>query len=112
MMKIKRIIRRFIFIWQIFTRGWSDEDTYSLDVTIAKFVLPRLQRFKELSLSKPVFANRGIAEEIDQMIFSFQKCAKRFDDSDDNENYWDEETIKKIEEGLDSFAKNFHYLWW
>ena len=42
---IKRAIKHW---WQRRTRGWDDSDTYSLDITIAKFALPRFKRLREI----------------------------------------------------------------
>lgn len=44
--RIKRFFQRII-------RGWDDSDTYSLDDTFYKWLLPRLKRFKELNICFP-----------------------------------------------------------
>lgn len=36
------------FLWQRWTRGFDDSETWSLDSTISYFILPRLKRFKEI----------------------------------------------------------------
>ena len=41
------LLRNLKYFWQRRTRGWDDSDLYSLDYTIAKFVLPRLKVFAE-----------------------------------------------------------------
>lgn len=45
--RIKRFFQRII-------RGWDDSDTYSLDDTFYKWLLPRLKRFKELNICYPI----------------------------------------------------------
>lgn len=48
-----RVRRWFRFKWQKLTRGWTDEETWNLDLEFAKWMLPRLKRYKELSNSHP-----------------------------------------------------------
>lgn len=40
-------------------RGFDDSETWSLDLKISQFVLPRLKRFKKLSITHPM----GLTEE-------------------------------------------------
>jgi hypothetical protein len=61
-------------------KGFSDSDTYSLDVTITKFVLPRLKRFKELHCGFPNgFTMETWDETIDKMINAFEIHDRIFD---------------------------------
>jgi hypothetical protein len=46
-------IRDLKFLKQRIIRGWDDSETWSLDFTVAKFMLPRLIRFKELKCGYP-----------------------------------------------------------
>ena len=48
-----RFYRPYWFFWQRITRGFNDSETWNLDYTIAKLVLPRLKRFKELTNGIP-----------------------------------------------------------
>ena len=41
--------RYWKFLWQRWTRGFDDSETWSLYDTIARFILPRLKRFKEIA---------------------------------------------------------------
>ena len=103
-MKIKRTIR---FLFQRIFRGWTDKETWSLERTIAKFVLPRLKRFKELNFGYPYnFTMDTWDEALDKMIFSFEKVSRKYEEE------YDIETLKKIDEGLELFSKHFHDLWW
>lgn len=106
----QRIRRKIRFFIQRNTRGWDDSETWNLDYTIAKFILPRLKRFKLLANGYPAeFDNIDEWYEIiDKMIEAFE-CIL----SDD---YYDlrytEEFEAKINEGLDLFRKYYRNLWW
>lgn len=39
--------------WQSRTRGWSDEELWSLDHSIAEFLAPRLRRLAEITHGSP-----------------------------------------------------------
>jgi len=43
----------WVRLLQRLTRGWDDSDTWSLDVSVAKFLLPRLKRYRELRQGVP-----------------------------------------------------------
>jgi|WetSurSiteA1Bulk_404760.scaffolds.fasta_scaffold00038_8 hypothetical protein len=102
----KRSVR---FWWQRRTRGWDDSETWSLDCSLAKLILPRLIKYKELSNGYPY----GESEEswnnkIDEMIWTFDVLAHRFD-SDFDEEHADWIRIKK---GLKLFSDNCLDMWW
>jgi len=110
----KLLSKRFwLFVWQRRLRGWDDSDTWSLDWTVAKFILPRLKRFKELNDGHPNgFTEKSWDETIDKMIFAMEAVALgtwefHGDNADENRIYWDE-----VQEGLDLFGKYFMGLWW
>ncbi|NEZ47817.1 hypothetical protein FDF74_11555 [Clostridium niameyense] len=90
----------------------TNEELWDLDYTIAKFILPRLIRFKEL-----VSDNKGIhsypadlknMEEwiaiLDKMINSFEILKNEFI-KNNRENY------EKYIEGMNLFAKYISDLW-
>lgn len=61
------------FFWQRRTRGWDDSETWNLDVTMARFLGPRLRRLKELQRGHPT----GITEEewntiLDKILWSLE----------------------------------------
>jgi hypothetical protein len=81
-------------IWQNLTKGWNDSDLWSLDHTVAVYMLPRLKRFKEILHGHPNFytdpANpteeenfedgmKKWKEIIDKMIYAFEGVAFRID---------------------------------
>lgn len=120
------IKRRIKFIWQKWTRGFSDEEMWNLDITISKFILPRLKRHFEINKSVPYGVDEAEWEEIKKkMIIAFEYFAIPgkgiFGIDPDEENceiaraynlkkY--EKQEKDINEGFELFAKFFHMLWY
>ena len=100
--------------WQRKTRGWDDSETWSLDVTIAKFVLPRLKRFKELNMGYPDNNQFGMPRTkkewddiLDEIIFAME-----FMSSDERFDCEDTETWERVQKGLSLFGDWFTHLWW
>lgn len=90
--------------------GFDDSETYSLDYTIARFIYPRLKRFKEVNNGVP----GGLSEQewddiLDTMLDGFRLAA-----TDDNTGTGEEEKERTaiIQKSLDLFAKYFFHLWW
>lgn len=113
--RINRCIRFFL---QRKIRGWDDSDTWSMNITLSKLIVPRLKRFKELKSGVPCFehidpnGNYAEAEKywdecIDKMILAFELIA-----DDDSTAWYSAESTEKINEGLDLFRKYFSNLWW
>lgn len=94
----------------------TNEECWGLDLTLAKYILPRLIRFKEINqISYPnEFKNSGEWHRIlDKMIFAFDIISNNKECYLENIK-WYEMNIKKsekIQEGLDLFAKYFRDLW-
>ncbi len=98
--------RRLKHWWQKRTRGWSDEDTWGLDHVIAKFVLPRLKRFKELNNGFPEgFNEKTWNIAIDEMIYALEVCSR-------DDYFGDDIEWERVELGLRLFGKHFRDLWW
>ena len=100
----KRDIR---FWWQRRTRGWDDGDTFSLDHSLAKVILPRLKRFKEVTIAHPSdMSETEWEEKLDKMIAAFEFAA--------GEERWmaKPEEYEKHQEGIDLFAEYYWALWW
>jgi hypothetical protein len=102
----KRAVR---FFFQRLFRGWDDSETWSLDATFAKMIVPKLRRFKEVSIAVPM----GLTEKewdaiLDKMIasFEFHSSELRYD-SGNCLDLWN-----KHQEGLELFAQYFTYLSW
>lgn len=85
-------------------RGFDDTETWSLDVTFAKFLVPRLKRFKELNNGIP----NGLNEQewnniLDEMIEGFEGII-----TDDLINPRNE----KADKALKLFTEHYFSLWW
>jgi len=96
---------------QLKKNGFSDSETWSLDSTVAEFIIPRLKRFKEVQNGFPA----GLTEKswdviVDKIIFAFEFHLIR-DEWSDNKLGFDA-AYEKYEEGMQLFAKWFHHLWW
>lgn len=97
--------------WQRRVRGWDDSDTWSLDLTMAKFILPRLKRYKEVNNGYPGnFTEESWDAVLDKMIFAMEVvksddfCSEGLEEA---EAHW-----TKVHEGLELFGKHFRELWW
>ena len=86
---------------QYIERGFDDSDTWDLSKHIATWLLPRLQRYKELATGVIV-----IDFPLDDMIKAFDLYANK-DYSD-----WTKEEAKAVEVGLKAFAEHYTRLWW
>lgn len=79
-------------------QGFDETECWNLDATICKFIIPRLQYFKDHTISYPeglTFAKW--LDTIDKMIDFFKKYV--------NDERYDRE-------GLELFVKYFSDLWW
>jgi len=103
------------------TRGFDDSEVWNLDCSLARYILPRLKRFKKITHGHPSSLESFEAwkEILDKMILSFQliKDGSKILLSDKEEitleEYikYEEEREAKIQEGIDLFAKYFRGLW-
>ena len=53
----RKVIMKVRFFWQRLTRGFDDSETWDMDSTFYKWFLPRLKRYKELSIGYPTEYN-------------------------------------------------------
>lgn len=102
---MKRYIKHF---FQRKTRGWDDSETWNLDVHTAKFILPRLKKFRELNNGYP----QGYTEEswndvLDEMIWAMGEIAAGKQYIYDQEFNYD-----RLKAALEVFGKHFLDLWW
>jgi hypothetical protein len=102
------------YVRQLKTRGFSDEETWSLDSVVADFILPRLKRFREINNGYPdSMTEKEWNAILDDMIFAFewnQTC-----ESEENEQLTESQQAaswKRHEKGLQLFAQYFRHLWW
>lgn len=89
--------------------GFNPNETWSLDYSITKFVLPRLKYFRKTAKAHP--ACLETPEEwnviLDSMIAAFDLMV----DEDSNWDF-DKKKMKIVKKGMDNFHKYFHALWW
>lgn len=103
----------------------NPKETWSLDFTIAKFVLPRLKLFKKLNNAYPGTGDMDTFEKwnkaLDKMINAFELIATGdmyYGLMDDKKTSFAdirelcEQKQKEIEEGLKLFSEWFQHLWW
>ncbi len=95
------------FSKQRLDRGFDDSETWSLDSTIAGFILPRLKRYQEIAND---FLERedALVEDIDKLIHAFELLIK----TDGALYELSEKDFEKVEEGLSKFPEVFLTLWW
>jgi hypothetical protein len=107
------------------------EELYDLDVTIARFILPRLMAFKKHNERTPrlTMSQEEWNEVLDKMIYAFERIACRTEeDTPEYKAYikaiWNNEedlahlkqeakaSLKPISEGLSLYHKYYRNLWW
>ena len=109
MKSIKSIKRYLLHIYQYWTRGFSDEVTWNLDTEVAKFVLPRLKRYKEITLCYPSNLTREEWDEkLDKMIGAFELILRDCECV----SVLTKEECSEIEDGMFQFVYWYHCLWW
>ena len=107
------------------------EELYDLDITIARFILPRLMVFKKHCERTPnLNMTRGEWNKIlDKMIYAFERIAcQTEEETPEYKAYikaiWNNEedladlkraakaSLKPISEGLSLYHKYYRSLWW
>lgn len=90
--------RQAIWAEQRKVRGFDDTEMWNLDVTIARFLVPRLEAFIPYAL------NEEVGKEAKKMLAAFKIIG--------SENYYScRYDPDVLESGLDSFRENFSRLW-
>ena len=90
-------------------RGFDNSELWSLDTTIAQFVLPRLKKFREIRCGQPTFMTDDEWDNaIASMIDAFDLIIKDNTDAVFKLSYEDN---KKIRNGLSAFCGYFCHLW-
>ena len=117
----------------------NPKETWSLDVNLAKYIIPRLKKFKELNNGYPGISEMDTPEKwdeaLDKMIQAFEYVIDldeywlddpRYDYTDimfgknkefyekikENKITEDIRRLAEINEGLQLFAKYYMSLWW
>lgn len=105
--KTKYLPRDLLFLFQRKVRGFDDSETWSLDYTFTKFILPRLKRFRDITPSIPssYTSLEDWENALDKMINAFEILSK-----DDLQLTIDKSD--EIDEGLRLFVTHYKKLWW
>jgi len=107
------------------------EDLYDLDITIARFVLPRLMVFKQHCERTPnlTMSHEEWDQKLDKMIYAFERIALQTEEETPEykayiKAIWNNEedladlkhaakaSLKPISEGLSLYHKYYRNLWW
>lgn len=106
--RIRTWINRIRYFFQRRFRGFDDTETWSLDYTLYKWLLPRLIRFKELNIGWPdsqykTFEdwNNELQDRIDQL--------KLIVEDEGMSDLIDEDEIQDFNNWL---SNNINHLWW
>ena len=84
--------------------GWDPSETWNLDVTIAHFILPRLKYLRKNTHGYPAnLTEKSWDKILKQMIKAFKLIT-----SDDD---FTVHSTKKLDKGLQLFAKYYRGLW-
>lgn len=104
--------RKWFHLWH----GFDYRDTWSLDYSIAKWILPRLRYLRENTHGYPGQFSEELGYEGDgekewdrilgEMVFAFEVAVR-----DDMVDDISDEDWARAENGLKLFAEYFHHLW-
>lgn len=113
--KLQNPIKKQEHYNQFLSQGFDDTETYSLYQTIAKFIVPRLKRYREINGTRQ--ENRKVkatsillqpeeAVKIDNMIIAFSYIAE--------EGYptASDAIFPICQDALTNFSQLFPTLWW
>jgi glycyl-tRNA synthetase alpha subunit len=96
--------RKKLHLKQLKKQGWTDSDTWSLDITFAQFIIPRLKRYKTV-YKKTCIPDKDKLKDIDIMIEGFSFVISC-------DHLYNKSACKKVEDALDAFKRSFFSLWW
>ena len=110
--KEKKPKRKKLWLKQFKNRGWTDKELWNLDVSFAKWILPRLVEFKKQTMSyPPKFKNESEwAKVLQTMIDGFTIMA-------DENIYFSlprtekDKKFKKIKLSMSLFYNHIYDLW-
>ena len=102
-----KIGRKIKWIIQKICRGYSDEDLFSLDDTISRFILPRLKAFREC----PGGYNDCYFNNMDEWVACIDKMIRAFEIMIEDEWFSDEKLTKEKNEGFRLFYEHYEALW-
>lgn len=104
----RQIARQVRWFFQRRKRGFDDTELWSLDLTIAEFIEPRLREFKRRLNGYPCgMEEQEWLEKLEKMHRAFHLIVKE----DGKMMLPNSPEAKEIEEGLDLFREHFFHLW-
>lgn len=98
-------VRELKFFKQKITRGFSDKQLWNLDVTLAKFLLPRFKRYLKITKNVIDF-NQQTIKEFDEILWMLETVSAK--------KYWSctiEETTR-VQKACELLGKNLLSLWY
>jgi hypothetical protein len=99
--------RQLKWFYQRLTRGFDDRELWDLNLTMAKFVLPRLKAFRSCTRCHPChLTERQWHAELDTMVEAFELL-----NSHDRLSLSDSDS-QKVRRGLRLLACRFETLWY
>jgi len=100
--------RQSVWAEQRAERGFDDTETWALDSVIARFITPRLKRFRELTIGHPGHLTmEQYCDILDEIIEAFEMISNR-----DDHVWLDTWNQAKVNKGLKLFAEYYFNLWW
>lgn len=107
------LLRELRFFVQHNVYGFADDETWSLDYTLAKWIIPRLKRFKRIGcISVPSGLTQKEWEGITQKILHTFCLVEKDDGARDFLYDNTKKGQKEYDEGMKLFSKYFLHLWW
>lgn len=105
--------KRIKWWWQRRTRGFDDRELWNLDLTVAKFILPRLKQFsKKIDGYPPELCQPTVwSDMLDDMIFTFESKIKNFPLGFDPEDQDYKKKLTRYRRGLVAFSRFYDDLW-
>jgi hypothetical protein len=110
--------RRFEWAKQRKEWGFDERETWCLFLYVAKFTLPRLKKYREISPGVPGCFSPSVTNEdwdagrkkwhkiLDDMIYAMEIS------SDDDKWYGPDVNHKRVQRGCKLFGEWFQTLWW
>ena len=104
-------------------RGFDETELWNFDTTLASYIKPRLEVFKELSLGLPAtLESNEWSDILDKMILAFdyianedERVSEKMSEVENAESQYENirrDMDEKTQEGLKLFAEYFTQLWW
>lgn len=114
-----KLKRQWLFFKQRREKGFDDSETWSLDYQISKFALPRLKRFREITIACPFNPKTEqylTKEEWQQILGDIELFLRYYSLVDDPGKQSDLRKIPNFEErflnGKVCWGEYFGALWW